>query len=73
MNRIDAVLLPVEKVPESIAAVLEQNTIGKQELIDLLRRIIEQNPGIYGIGAIFEPYAFEKEWLFYYTTLFLPA
>lgn len=65
VNRIDAVLLPVEKVPESIAAVLEQNTIGKQELIDLLRRIIEQNPGIYGIGAIFEPYAFEKESLYF--------
>ncbi|MGA2400279.1 MAG: SpoIIE family protein phosphatase [Syntrophobacteraceae bacterium] len=65
VNRIDAVLLPVQKVPESIAAVLEQNTICKQELFDLLRRIIEQNPGIYGIGAIFEPYAFEKESLYF--------
>jgi sigma-B regulation protein RsbU (phosphoserine phosphatase) len=60
VNRVDAVLAPVQKVPENLAAFLENNTYTEKELIALLKAVVERNPDIYGAAVAFEPNAFEK-------------
>src|SRR5574340_1086953 len=60
VNRLDAVLAPVQKVPENLALFLENNTLSEKELISLLRTVVERNTDIYGAAVAFEPYAFVK-------------
>lgn len=60
VNRIDAVLAPVQKVPENLACFLENNAGSKEEVISLLRAVVERNQDIYGAAVAFEPDAFGK-------------
>lgn len=61
VNKIDGVLAPVQKVPESLAAFLEEHPVNQDELLGLLRKVFEQNSNIYGMTAAYEPYAFERD------------
>ncbi len=61
VNRIDAVLAPVQKVPENLACFLENNAGSKEEVISLLRAVVERNQDIYGATVAFEPDAFGKD------------
>jgi sigma-B regulation protein RsbU (phosphoserine phosphatase) len=61
VNRIETVLLSVKKVPESMASFLENSSCNKEELLLLLRRVVENNPEIYGAAIAFEPYGFDKK------------
>src|SRR5512139_3287256 len=58
VNRVDAVLAPVQKVPETIACFLENNAGSKKDVISLLRVVVERNPDIHGAAVAFEPDAF---------------
>jgi sigma-B regulation protein RsbU (phosphoserine phosphatase) len=60
VNRVDAVLAPVQKVPETIACFLENNAGSKKDVISLLRVVVERNPDIHGAAVAFEPDAFGK-------------
>jgi len=62
VNRIDTVLLPVEKVPQNLAGFLEDSALPtEEELKALLRAAVENNPDIYGSTIAFEPYAFRSD------------
>jgi sigma-B regulation protein RsbU (phosphoserine phosphatase) len=62
VNRIDTVLLPVEKIPENLACYLENSPpLGEEELKDLLRAIVEENLNIYGAAIAFEPHPLTHE------------
>ncbi|MFH1691668.1 MAG: SpoIIE family protein phosphatase [Candidatus Omnitrophota bacterium] len=63
--KIETVLLPMQKVPENIAYSLEYYSYDKEGLFGLLRSVIENNSEIYGSTIAFEPYAFEKEALYF--------
>ena len=65
VNRIETVLLSVQKVPENLAYFLENGSYDKEELLRLLREVVENNPEIYGAAIAFEPYAFEKKSLYF--------
>ena len=65
VNRIDAVLRSVEKIPLNLAFLLENLSYDEKELTDLLRAIVQNNPEIYGAAIAFEPYAFSKDLLYY--------
>ena len=65
MNRIEAVLNPIEKVPESLAHFLEYSIYDRKELLDYLKAVVEHNPEIYGAAIAFEPYAFHKDSLYF--------
>jgi len=62
VNKIDTVLLPVEKVPQNLACFLEDSpALTEEELKSLLRATVENNPDIYGATIAFEPYAFKRD------------
>ena len=61
VNRIESVLLSVQKVPENIASFLESGSYDKKNSWHLLRTVVEKNPEIYGAAIAFEPYRFAKE------------
>ena len=60
VNKIDAILKPVQKVPENLACYLENNTLSEKEIISLLRAVVERNTDIYGAAVAFEPDVFGK-------------
>ena len=55
VNRIESVLLSVQKVPENVASFLETRSCNKEELLHLLQNVVENNPEIYGAAIAFEP------------------
>ncbi len=55
VNKMDAVLKPVQKVPENLACFLENNTLSEKEVISLLKAVAEKNTDIYGAAVAFEP------------------
>jgi sigma-B regulation protein RsbU (phosphoserine phosphatase) len=65
VNRIETVLLSVQKVPESMAFFLENSSYHKEGLLLLLRTVVENNPEIYGSTIAFEPYGFDKKLLYF--------
>jgi len=65
VNRIESVLRPIEKVPQNLAYFLGESVYTKEEIIDLLHAVIKNNPEIYGATVAFEPYAFDKDSLYF--------
>ena len=65
VNKIETVLRPIEKVPQGLAFFLEQASYGKEQLQSLLRMAVENNDEIYGAAIAFEPYAFERDSLYF--------
>jgi sigma-B regulation protein RsbU (phosphoserine phosphatase) len=61
VDRIENILLPVEKVPQNLSSFLEKRPRDRRELLELLRTVVERNPEIYGAAVAFEPYRFAKE------------
>lgn len=57
VNKIETVLIPVEKVPRTIAQVLEDSSPSFSQITNMLRSILESNPELHGITVAFEPYA----------------
>ncbi|OIQ49210.1 Phosphoserine phosphatase RsbU [Pseudodesulfovibrio hydrargyri] len=64
-GRIDSVLSGVQKVAENVAFALEDATLTKREIIELNRRVLANNPEIYGMGLAFEPYSLEPDHLYF--------
>ena len=61
VNRIETILLSVEKVAENMACFLEKGSYRQDELLHLLHTVVKNNPEIYGATIAFEPYAFDKK------------
>ncbi|MCD4824192.1 MAG: SpoIIE family protein phosphatase [Phycisphaerae bacterium] len=64
-GKIEATLLPIEKIPEQLAYILEESSFTEDELKGLLHSIVEGNPNIYGGAIAFEPYAFNKDYAYF--------
>ena len=60
VNRIDAVLHAVEKVPKNLASFLENFSYGGGDILNLISAVVENNPEIYGATIAFEPYAYSE-------------
>lgn len=65
VNRIDAVLSSVEKVPRSVAYFLEYAAYDQGEIVAFLRSLVTGNSEIYGSTIAFEPYSFDKDSLYF--------
>ncbi len=63
--RIDAVLKGIETVPTFLAYSLERRPRGKEEIINQLEEFLISVPEIWGAGAAFEPYGYEKTLLYF--------
>lgn len=55
VNRIESSLLAVQKVPDTLASLLENSPYRREELLPLLRALVKNNPDIYGAAIAFEP------------------
>jgi sigma-B regulation protein RsbU (phosphoserine phosphatase) len=64
-SRIDSVLLSVQKVANNIAYSLEDASLTKEDILKLNKRVIANNPEIYGMAIAFEPYTLEPDQLFF--------
>ncbi|MEA5006787.1 MAG: cache domain-containing protein [Rikenellaceae bacterium] len=53
--QVEKVLASVEKVPLNMAKMIESSDYTKNELIELLRQEVANNPEIYGAALAFEP------------------
>ncbi len=61
VNRIEKILLAVEKVPQNLSYFLENGSYDRRELLEFLHTVVEKNPEIYGAAVAFEPHAFDRE------------
>ncbi|NDV18941.1 SpoIIE family protein phosphatase [Pseudodesulfovibrio sp. JC047] len=62
---IDATLYNVQKVVENIAFSLEDATLSSEEILELNRRVLANNPEIYGMAIAFEPYSIKPDTLYF--------
>ena len=62
---LDATLFSVQKVAENIAFSLEDSNMTSQEILELNRRVLANNPGIYGMAIAFEPYFMKADTLYF--------
>ncbi len=65
VNKIETILFSTQKVPETLVYYLENCPYDKEQLLGLLQMVVEKNPEVYGSTVAFEPYAFEKEALYF--------
>lgn len=63
--RIETILRSMEKVPENMTYFLENAPYNKESLLNIIRIIVEKNPGVYGSTVAFEPNAFQDGVLFF--------
>ncbi|QJB56702.1 SpoIIE family protein phosphatase [Pseudodesulfovibrio sp. zrk46] len=64
-SQIDAVLSGVQKIAKNIAFSLEDATLTQEEILDLNRRVLANNPEIYAMAIAFEPYFLDKTKLYF--------
>ncbi len=60
VNKIESILLPIQKIPQNLAYSLEVVSYSKDELLELLRSVVENNSEVYGAAIAFAPYAFDR-------------
>ncbi|GEM_PF-247589 len=65
LNKIESVLTTIEKIPQQIAHTVQHSSYRKDDIIFLVRQIVENHPEIYGATIAFEPHAFAKEKLYF--------
>jgi len=65
LNKIESILKAVEKVPQQIAISLEGSSYSKEDLLLLIRQVVENNLEIYGSTIAFEPYMFDSDSLYF--------
>ncbi|HQN18824.1 MAG TPA: hypothetical protein PKV86_06790, partial [Syntrophobacteraceae bacterium] len=59
VNRIENVLVAVEKISEQVACFMEEGKMGEKEITNMLKLVVSNNEELYGVGLGFEPYAFD--------------
>ncbi|MEW6386225.1 MAG: adenylate/guanylate cyclase domain-containing protein [Thermodesulfobacteriota bacterium] len=60
-NKIEAILQGVEKIPRTLATVIELYPYQREDLVRLVTDMVVNNPEIYGIAVAFEPFAFDPK------------
>ncbi|MDD2902576.1 MAG: adenylate/guanylate cyclase domain-containing protein [Syntrophales bacterium] len=60
-NKIETLLQGVEKIPRSLAAIMEERPYSRKELVRLIKRLLVNNPEIYGISTSFAPFTFDPK------------
>jgi len=65
VNKIETVLSAVQTIPNNIAFLLEHGSVDQSDMLDLLSMALGDNQEIFGVGIAFEPYAFNKDSLYW--------
>jgi signal transduction histidine kinase len=69
VSKVDKVLNSVQKISDNFSKIIESRDYSREELIIILRQIVENNPEIYGAGLMFEPYYLDSS--LKYNTLYV--
>jgi len=64
-QQISGALTTVQKVADSIAFSLEEGSLSERRLRDLGRRMLNDNPEIFGTAIAFEPYGYDPSLEYY--------
>ncbi|HSO66517.1 MAG TPA: hypothetical protein VLP30_01575, partial [Desulfatirhabdiaceae bacterium] len=59
VNRIDAALSHIQKIPKTAAIWIENTDYTRMELLDVLEKSVKNNPEVYGSTTAFEPFGFD--------------
>jgi class 3 adenylate cyclase/HAMP domain-containing protein len=59
--KIAMVLTGVEKVPLNLAAVMDDLSLPRPELLRLIKGFVATNPEVYGVAVAYEKYAFDPK------------
>ncbi len=65
LHQVENILLPPQKIPENMAALLEYSDNNAENLENLLKIMVNNNKDVFGCCAAFEPYAFRKDKEYY--------
>ncbi len=65
VNKVDTVLSSVQKIPQNLKFIIESKNLNEDELLNLLKAVVEGNDEIYGAAVAFEPYAFDNLSLYF--------
>lgn len=65
VSRIEQELLTVQTIPQNLVWMLESANLPKDSISNFLKRIVQNNPNIYGTTIAFEPYYFIQEGRYY--------
>jgi len=60
VNRVEAVLRPIERVPQNIVYILESFPYDRDTIMKIISVEVANNAEIYGATAAFEPYTIDK-------------
>jgi len=58
-SKIESFILPIQKIPETIALILDDPDIDYSDITNLLKIIVENNSNVFGAAIAFEPYCFD--------------
>ncbi|MCK5852005.1 HAMP domain-containing protein, partial [bacterium] len=59
-NKIEGFIMPIQKIPETIALILDDPDIDYSDITNLLEIIVANNSNVYGSAIAFEPYSFNS-------------
>ena len=59
-NKIENFILPIHKIPETVALFLEYPNIKKSDITNLLEVIVTRDANVFGASIAFEPYSFDS-------------
>ena len=60
VNEIDAVISQCAKIPYNLSSVIEEMDLNEEQLISLIREVVEKNKEVYGSAIAFEPFMFDN-------------
>ncbi len=59
-NKIESFIMPIQKIPETIALILDDSDIDHSDITNLLKIIVANNSNVFGAAIAFEPYCFNS-------------
>ena len=59
-NKIESFIMPIQKIPETIALILEDSDVDHSDITNLLEIIVANNSNVFGAAIAFEPYCFNS-------------
>lgn len=65
VHQFGQVLVPIERTVQNMAIALEDANLTRDDIIAMNRRILENNPDIFGMAIAFEPFALGKDHLYF--------
>jgi len=64
-NKIESFIMPIQKIPETVALILDSPDINHSDITNLLEIIVANNSNIFGATIAFEPYSYNSNYFYF--------